>query len=143
VIKIAKKSTINSRLISRLTVRFIAIKSINLAIFLYYRRFLWRTTTFTFFVWARITLFIELIEDIFTNRDSLDSPLSNGIGLVFRLWGFGYRISGIRRTSPVDRISSQFPNSADNQKNVPNSNASNKIHGKTQCWRKKYFWVLL
>ena len=64
--------------------------------------------------------------------ESLDSPLSNDILLIFHFSCFHGEISGLRKTPTPDIIRRHFPNSDDQQKNVPNYVASSKLQRKTQ-----------
>jgi hypothetical protein len=82
----------------------------------------------------------QLARDYFTSdqkylyiyMQSLDSPLSNDILLVFYFSCFHGEIIGLRKIPSPDIIRRYFPNYDGEQKNVPNYDASNKIHRKTQ-----------
>ncbi len=72
---------------------------------------------------------------------SLDSPLSNDILLVFYFSCFHGEIISLGKIPSPDIIRRYFPNYDGQQKNVPNYDASNKIHRKTQFQGKKFFFM--
>ena len=95
---------------------------------------------FTFFCYYYHVTILHPIENIFSNRDSLESPLSNGMLLFVYLSCFHSEISGLRKISSPSIIRLQFPNSDNQQKNVPNYDTYNKLHRKMQFQNKKVFF---